>query len=123
MNLQFITHRTARFDEVEGARLALAGGCRSIQLRMKEAEKARVLKPMCHAVGVHLGKNDMPIAEVRSVLGADYIIGGITFEEIPAIMQTGVSDIALSGTILQAQNPTDKMRQIINKLTEMEIEI
>jgi thiamine-phosphate pyrophosphorylase len=35
--LQFITHRTERFDEIEGAKLALEGGCRWIQLRMKNS--------------------------------------------------------------------------------------
>ena len=37
--IQFITHTNDRYDYVEGARLALAGGCRWIQLRMKDAPK------------------------------------------------------------------------------------
>lgn len=202
INLQFITHQTRRFSCVDSARMALQGGCRWIQLRMKDApleEVERValqLKPLCQACeaililddhvelakklkvdGVHLGKNDMPIDEARRLLGesfiiggtantfedarkhvatgADYLgvgpfrftttkknlspvlglegyvsimqqmqeagirvpvvaIGGITYEDIPAIMQTGVNGIALSGSILQAENPVEETRRIIN---------
>jgi thiamine-phosphate pyrophosphorylase len=99
--VQFITHRTARYGYVEGALLALEGGCRWIQLRMKEAsdeevtEAARQLLPRCRACGavfilddrvalakeigadgVHLGKTDMPVAEARRLLGNGFIIGG-----------------------------------------------
>ena len=37
--IQFITHSNTRYDYVEGARLALEGGCRWIQLRMKDAQE------------------------------------------------------------------------------------
>ena len=40
-------------------------------------------------------------------------IGGITFEDIPAILHTGVNGIALSGTILGADNPVEETRRII----------
>ena len=42
------------------------------------------------ASGVHLGKNDMPPAEARKILGSDYIIGGTcnTFEDIERIHST-----------------------------------
>ena len=35
--LQFISHYNSRFSYLEGIALALEGGCRWIQLRMKEA--------------------------------------------------------------------------------------
>ena len=41
-------------------------------------------------------------------------IGGITFEDIPAIMETGVNGIALSGTILQAADPVAETKRIVN---------
>ena len=41
-------------------------------------------------------------------------IGGITIADIPAIMQTGVSGIALSGTVLHADSPADEMKRIMN---------
>lgn len=198
--VQFITHTTERYSYVDSARMALEGGCRWIQLRMKGASDdevevaARKIMPMCkereaifviddrvelvkklHADGVHLGKNDMPISEARRILGdefviggtantiddverlwregADYIgcgpfrftttkknlspilglegyrnivnemerrgiglpivaIGGITREDIADIMSTGVSGIALSGSVLGAENPVEEMKKV-----------
>ena len=40
-------------------------------------------------------------------------IGGITCDDIPAILQTGVSGIALSGSILRAENPVEETRRIV----------
>ena len=40
-------------------------------------------------------------------------IGGITYEDIPAIMDTGVTGIALSGTILHAEDPVKETQRII----------
>ena len=37
VSLQFITHQTERYSYLESARMALEGGCKWIQLRMKEA--------------------------------------------------------------------------------------
>ena len=199
--IQFITHETETVGYVEGARMALEGGCRWIQLRMKDASDDEVRKavaeiqPMCKAHdaifllddrvelakelkadGVHLGKNDMPVDEARRVLGeefiiggtantfddierlarqgADYIgcgpfrftttkknlapvigiegyrdiiekmeaagidlpvvaIGGITADDIEDILATGVRGIAVSGTVLRAENPVAMMKQII----------
>lgn len=200
--IQFITHSNERYDHVEGAKLALQGGCRWIQLRMKDAMEidflraAKKIRRLCdeyHATfilddhvewvgltgadGVHLGKNDMPVDEARKMLGrnkiiggtantfedverlfrqgADYIgcgpfrftttkknlspvlglegyrditaqmkahdiqlpivaIGGILHQDIPAIMQTGVTGIAVSGAILNAENPVEEMRLFIS---------
>lgn len=198
--LQFITHYTDQYSYLDSVRLALEGGCRWIQLRMKDATADEIIRTgleaadLCHsygatfliddhvelvgrihADGVHLGKNDMPIAEARHLLGddciiggtantindvrahfrsgADYIgcgpfrytttkknlspilglegyadivhhmqqegislpivaIGGITKADIPALMQTGISGIALSGSILRADNPVEEMQTI-----------
>lgn len=101
MHLQFITHTTAQYNYYQGAQLALEGGCRWIQLRMKDApleqirEEALRLLPLCRsygaifllddhvllakevgADGVHLGKQDMPITQARQLVGDDFIIGG-----------------------------------------------
>lgn len=98
--LQFITHPSAYRDVVEGARLALEGGCRWIQLRHKDASQETLIQEgkeigsLCHdynaifiiddhvelvgplnADGVHLGQNDMPIREARQILGPEKIIG------------------------------------------------
>ena len=118
--IQFITHNTGSIGYVEGARMALEGGCKWIQLRMKDASDDEVRKaaaeiqPMCkeheavfllddrvklakelHADGVHLGKNDMPIDEARRILGEEYIIGGTanTFDDIQRIASQGADYI------------------------------
>lgn len=203
--LQFISHYTERYSYLDSIRMALDGGCRWVQLRMKDAaddevrrvaeEAQRWCRDACAtfiiddrvelvrqigADGVHLGKNDMPVDEARALLGDNFIIGGtantfddirshyeaganyigcgpfrftttkkglapvlglegytylikrareeginlpivaiggITAEDIPAIMSTGVSGVALSGTVLRAENPVEEMKKLI-KITE-----
>jgi thiamine-phosphate pyrophosphorylase len=202
--LLFITHRTERYSYLQSVEIALAGGCRRIQLRMKEASPDEVeatgllANALCgkygaelyiddhvdvckniRATGVHLGKTDLPPREARQLLGngfviggtantfedirrlnsegVDYIglgpfrftatkqnlspviglsgyrrimeqckehrihlpvfaIGGITAEDIPEILSTGVSGIALSSTILQAQDPVEETIRIMKIL-------
>lgn len=107
--LQFITHSTERYSYLDSVRLALDGGCRWIQLRMKEASTDEVesvawkAKALCkkagamfiiddhvelakriQADGVHLGKQDMPLAEAREILGSGVFIGATanTFDDI-----------------------------------------
>lgn len=198
--IQFISHYTDQYSYLDSIRLALEGGCRWVQLRMKDASIQDILRigkevrRLCDsyqatfilddhvelvreigADGVHLGKKDMPVAEARKLLGNDYIIGGtantfddvkmhyeasanyigcgpfrftttkqglapvlglegyrsiiaqmsaegidlplvaiggITAEDIPAIMQTGVSGIALSGAVLRAADPVAEMKRL-----------
>ncbi len=120
--LQFITHQTDRYDTIQGALLALQGGCRWIQLRMKTAphdeilRNAIVLKRLCwdfgatliiddhvdiclmvDADGVHLGKEDMDPEKARIVLGKDKIIGGTanTFADVQLLAAKGVDYIGL----------------------------
>ena len=108
-NLQFITHYTEQYGYADAARLALEGGCRWIQLRMKDASPEEWMRTgaeveaLCrrygatfilddhvewvdvlHADGIHLGKSDMPIDEARRLLGQDRIIGGTanTLEDV-----------------------------------------
>ena len=120
MELQFITHYTDRYTYFDSARMALEGGCRWIQLRMKDASPEEVeqealrVQDLCrqygatfiiddhvelveklHADGVHLGKKDMPIAEARRILGPDFIIGGTanTFEDVRMHYEAGADYI------------------------------
>lgn len=114
--LQLITHPRPGLGVAEGARLALEGGCRWIQLRHKDApehtlmEEGRAIAGMCRdygavfivddhvelvkrlgADGVHLGKNDMSVADARRILGPQYIIGATanTFEDFEAAARAG----------------------------------
>ena len=203
--MQFITHYNHRFNYVDSARIALEGGCRWVQLRMKGVDEAIleqnaiVIQQMCReygatfiiddnvalakrigADGVHLGKGDMPICEARKILGNEYIIGGtvnsfddilhamehsapdyfgcgpyrytstkqnlapilgingykeiihqmrvrgidtplvaiggIGREDIPHILECGVHGIALSGSVLNADDPTCEMQHIVKML-------
>lgn len=205
--VQFITHFTDRYSYLDSARIALEGGCRWVQLRMKDATEdeiepvARQVQQLCReaeavfiiddhvqlaarigADGVHLGREDMPIRQARTLLGehfiiggtannfyqvqqhyigsADYIgcgpyrftrtkkklspvlgvdgyrritsqmaergirlpivaIGGITIDDIPTVMQTGVTGIALSGSVLQAEDPVEEMRRIVQLMEKV----
>lgn len=119
-NIQFITHENQRFGYVEGAEMALRGGCKWVQLRMKDATDneflsvGRKVSTLCRnynatfllddrvhlvdelgADGVHLGKNDMPISEARSLLGEEKVIGGTanTFADVQYLAKQGVDYI------------------------------
>ena len=118
--IQFISHYTDRIGYLDSIRLALEGGCRWVQLRVKNATidelrpMALEAQRMCReagatfiiddqvalvkeigADGVHLGKNDMPVAEARKVLGPDFIIGGTanTFEDVKMHYESGANYI------------------------------
>ena len=41
-------------------------------------------------------------------------IGGIGVDDIPALLRTGVSGIALSGAVLRAEDPVEEMRRVVN---------
>lgn len=117
--IQFISHYNDRYSYLDSIELALKGGCRWVQLRMKDHSddetRAVALKamPMCEqygavfvlddrvelakelGCGVHLGKNDMPIMEARKILGEEVIIGGTanTFEDLMVHVCSGASYI------------------------------
>ncbi len=98
--LQFITHESDKYSIAEEVQMAIEGGCRWIQLRMKDATDEEVrnvaleLIPMCRETdtfliiddrvavvndlkvsGVRLGKEDMDPMEARELLGPHAIIG------------------------------------------------
>ncbi len=114
--LQFITHTNIGLEE------ALRGGCRWVQLRMKEAsdndftEMANRILPLCRnygatlifddrvnlvetlgADGVHLGKKDMPLEDARKILGSSKLIGATcnTEEDMLKAYKAGADYIGL----------------------------
>ena len=118
--LQFITHYTERYSYLDAAHMALEGGCRWVQLRMKDTSMEDIepvaleMQSLCrqygatfiiddhvelagklHADGVHLGKKDMPIADTRRILGKEYIIGGTanTLEDVLQHYEAGADYI------------------------------
>lgn len=121
-SLQYITQGFTADEIVSGVAAALAGGCSWVQLRMKEATAAdiisvgRQVRRMCIAAGavflvddsidlalelgadgVHLGKNDMPVAEARAAIGPAAIIGATanTAADIISAAQAGADYIGL----------------------------
>ena len=199
--LMFITHPSERYTIAEEVQMALEGGCRWIQLRLKDAtdeefrETAAEVIPLCKEAeailvfddrvdmaremgvhGVHLGKEDMPPREARELMGpeaiigvtanttadilrmrgvdVDYVglgpfrhtttkarlapilglegyskivaevastgmelpivaIGGITEDDITPLLKTGVSGIAVSGSIINADDPVEATRRMV----------
>ncbi len=120
--VQFITHSNYKIDYFQSAVLALKGGLRFIQLRMKDSNREELIstgkriKEECDkynslfilddhvelvneigANGVHLGKEDMPIKKARKILGKDKIIGGTAnnFEDIVKHFNDGADYIGL----------------------------
>ena len=114
--LQFITHTDAGLEDV------LRGGCRWVQLRMKDASEAEFIdmatriRTLCHkydatlifddrvnlvtelnADGVHLGKKDMPVSEARMILGPSKIIGATanTLDDVMNAYSAGADYIGL----------------------------
>jgi thiamine-phosphate pyrophosphorylase len=47
-------------------------------------------------------------------------IGGITIEDLSGIMQTGISGIALSSAILNAENPVEATKKIMKRLSSLQ---
>lgn len=205
--LQFITNSNNPKEIISQVEEVLSGGCKWIQLRMKDASKddivpvAEKMKEICKQNdcifviddwveiakelkldGVHLGKNDMNPVEARMLLGSeaiigvtantfedirgysnldiDYIglgpykytttkrnlspvlglsgyssimqmcakngiriptvaIGGICYDDIEGIMQTGVNGIAVSGSIINANNPAEMTKSMLHKLNHI----
>lgn len=120
--LQFITHPSERYSVADEVKMVIEGGCRWVQLRMKDASDAEVKEiaeeiiPLCQETetilviddrvkltmdlkvhGVHLGKNDMPATEAREYLGAGAIIGvtANTAEDIIAYKKVDVDYVGL----------------------------
>lgn len=204
--LQFITHPSDKYSIAEEVQMVLEGGCKWIQLRLKDAsdeefrQTALEIIPLCKeneaflvfddrvelakemsVHGVHLGKDDMNPLLARENMGpeaiigctantaadiiafhgwdVDYVglgpfrytttksklspvigiegyraivdevrkaeillpivaIGGITLEDIPALMATGVNGVAMSSAIINASDPVEYTRAALAALKE-----
>lgn len=98
--LQYITNTSVSVPIADQVRQVIAGGCRWVQIRMKDASDDEItsivkeIQPLCKETetfliindrvelakelevdGVHLGNDDMPPSQARAILGAEAIIG------------------------------------------------
>lgn len=115
--LQFITNTKSKTPVTDQIFAVIEGGCRWIQIRMKDASDEDIkkvveaVKPKCietgsflllddrvelakelNVGGVHLGKNDMPASKARLILGAAAVIGvtANTFTDITAVSKLDI---------------------------------
>jgi thiamine-phosphate pyrophosphorylase len=120
--LYFISQQTDTKSHIDSIREALEAGCRLVQLRIKNQDEDDVLrqaiiaKELCDtykarliindfpqvaksvsAYGIHVGLQDMPIQEVRAIVGDDMIIGGTanTVEHVMQRVEEGADYIGL----------------------------
>lgn len=120
--LQFITQNIENFSHLEQIELACKNGINWVQIRLKNHPENECIKLISEAKticekyntklivndhvkiaidlkvdGIHVGKNDMPISEVRKLAGENFIIGGTanTFEDIKFLKKSGADYIGL----------------------------
>ena len=68
--LQFISHHNSRYGYIEGIRMALEGGCRWVQLRMKDTPAEEVLRigreieKLCREYGAKFILDDLSLIHI-----------------------------------------------------------
>lgn len=120
--LQFITNTESSVSPSEQIKAVIAGGCRWVQIRMKDASDEEIskvvedIKPLCIETetflllndrvelaktldvgGVHLGKHDMLPSKARMILGPAAVIGvtANTFDDILAVKSLDIDYIGM----------------------------
>lgn len=120
--LQYITNTDTSVSIEDQVKKVLEGGCRWIQVRMKEATDEEItkvintIKPWCeekeaflilndrvelakqlNVGGVHLGREDMAPTQARAILGPAAVIGvtANTIEEVKALKGRDIDYIGL----------------------------
>lgn len=120
--LQYITNTESHVTPAEQVKAVIAGGCRWVQIRMKDASDEEItkvveeVKPPCLETetflilndrvelakkldvgGVHLGKTDMLPSKARMLLGPAAVIGvtANTIDDIKAVRSLDVDYIGM----------------------------
>ena len=120
--LQYITNTDSKVSPAEQVKGVIAGGCRWVQIRMKDASDEEVtkvveeIKPLCLETetflilndrvelaktldvgGVHLGKTDMLPSKARMLLGPAAVIGvtAKTIDDIKAVRSLDIDYIGM----------------------------
>ena len=128
--LQYITNTKCNVPVIDQVLAVIDGGCRWIQIRMKDASDEEIkkvveaVKPRCvetesflllndrvelakelNVGGVHLGKEDMPASKARMILGPAAVIG-VTANTLADAMAVSALDIDYYGLGPFAQTDT-----------------
>lgn len=120
--LHYISQQTAQRSHLDNIQAACEAGCQLIQLRIKNETPENILpvataaKAICDrynasliindyphiaaavdAAGVHVGLQDMTVAEARAIVGPQKIVGGTanTLTDILTHVQNGASYVGL----------------------------
>lgn len=121
-SLHYISQQTATASHLDNILAACQAGCRWVQLRIKNEPEENIVasalaaKAICAnynatliindhpqvaktvgAHGVHVGKQDMTVAEARKITGNSFIVGGTanTLEDILAHVKDGADYVGL----------------------------
>lgn len=155
--LQYISQEKPFNSHLESILHALEAGCKWVQLRMKNLQEqevldiAKVAKQLCtehqalliindyvtvakkvNADGVHIGLNDMSVAEARMILGNNKIIGATanTIEDIqmhlkadPDYIGVGPYRFTMTKEKLSPVLGLEGFQVIMDKLKSMDITI
>ena len=130
--LQYITNTDCNVPVIDQVFAVIEGGCRWIQVRMKDASDEEIrkvvesIKPKCietesflllndrvelakelNVGGVHLGKDDMPASKARMILGPAAVIG-VTANNMADIEAVSALDIDYYGIGPFAETDTKK---------------
>lgn len=109
---EFIIGGTANtFEDIQ--RLAAQGadyiGCGPFRFTTTKKNLAPML-------GIEGYENIVSLMKTHGINLPIVAIGGITYDDIPQVMATGVTGIALSGSVLRADNPVEEMKRMVIQL-------
>lgn len=130
--LQYITNTDCKVPVTDQIFGVIEGGCRWVQIRMKDASDEEIkkvveaVKPKClekevflilddrvelakelNVGGVHLGKTDMPCSKARMILGPGAVIG-VTANSLADVLAVSNLDIDYYGIGPYAMTSTKK---------------
>lgn len=123
-NFQFITHHDEKYTYLDSVRIALEGGCRWVQLRMKNATEEELRRNASAAKELCL--------EARRILGNGFIIGDTanTIEDIRRHWRNGADYIGCGPfrftTTKENLNPVlglEGYRDIVGKMKDEGIDL
>lgn len=132
--LQYITNTASKVSVTDQIFAVIRGGCRWVQIRMKDASDEEISKVVeavkpeceekgvflimankvelakeCNVGGVHLDKDDMPPSKARMILGPAAVIGvtAHTFADVLAVSQLDIDYYTLYPFRNESENASE----------------